>query len=126
MSFNDETLKSQDYDLFFTLLGTEPERAFYHIYAKNLDLVKIEIILKQGMKMCILNILNIIKIFFKLLFLITMNQVNNKKPSANIHQKISFIKFIPPYNKLNVISDDVEFVAYSHTSSSTLELDSVV
>ena len=38
------------------------------IFSKGLDIVKIEIILKHGMKLGIFNCINVTKIFFKLLY----------------------------------------------------------
>ena len=41
VKFGEKALQDKKYDLFFTLLGTEPERAFYHIIMDDLEEEKI-------------------------------------------------------------------------------------
>ena len=93
MTFNDETLKSKDYEMFFSLLGAEPERAFYMIYNKDLDIVKIEIILKHGMKLGIFNCSNVSKMFFKLLYFMVSTSKAKSESNKSLYNRISFIKF---------------------------------
>lgn len=64
--------------MFFILLGTEPQRAFYYVEHKKLDIFKIEAFLKQGMKLNVLNTINVTKIFFKLLYFMFINEKNNE------------------------------------------------
>lgn len=91
MTFNDEVLKGKDYAMFFTLMGTEVERAFYLAYQKGLDLVKVDILLKQGMKIGVFNIANVTKIFFKLLYFCL--EEDKARMASKPFRKISYIRF---------------------------------
>lgn len=44
--FNDSILHLKRYELFFVLIGSEPERAFHYSLNVGLDPVKIEIFLR--------------------------------------------------------------------------------
>jgi hypothetical protein len=77
--------------MFFTLMGTEVERAFYMAYQKGLDLVKLDIVLKQGMKIGVFNISNLTKIFFKLLYFSL--EEDKVRMASKPSRKASYMRF---------------------------------
>ena len=44
--FSDETMAKGPFELFFTLLGTEPQRAFQYALRAKIDPLKIDIFLR--------------------------------------------------------------------------------
>jgi hypothetical protein len=72
-------------------MGTEVERAFYMAYQKGLDLVKLDIVLKQGMKIGVFNISNLTKIFFKLLYFSL--EEDKVRMASKPSRKASYMRF---------------------------------
>ena len=53
--FSDDTMDTKQFEVFFVLLGTEPQRAFQYALRAQIDALKIDIFLKEGIKLNILS-----------------------------------------------------------------------